>query len=56
MKRKKPPIRRRPQLSKMASEAPLTSDWKPLPKWEIEGRFEDHPDADKDRLPRWRTR
>ena len=39
---------------KVKNQSALSGYRKRLPKWEIEGKFEDHPDADKDRYPKYR--
>ena len=57
MKRRRGEVIRPSHPSKFMQQGALGSDrTKPLPKWEIEGKFEDHPDADKDKRPIWRNR
>jgi hypothetical protein len=54
MKRRKREVKRPAEQNKIARQGPLSSSNKRLPKWEIEGKFEDHPDADSDRYPKYR--
>ena len=56
MKRRRPEVIRPGHPSMLMQQGALGSDRKPLPKWEIEGKFEDHPDADRDKRPIWRNR
>lgn len=54
MKRRVGEVKRSDRQNKIVQQGPLSSSNKRLPEWKIDGRFEDHPDADKDRYPKYR--